>query len=358
MAGVAEAEPSAFAEDYQAWLDAGHHGEMAYLENTRDTRPDPRKLQAEARSVICVADVYPSDLAPLEGEAPAEQGASPPKTSTPVGQLARYGWGRDYHKVIKKRLHAVVDQLVDAFPDAAFRCTTDTAPLFEREYASLAGLGWTGKHTLMINPSLGSWMLLGCIVTDLELTPTTHEPQLGHGPLIDQGDHCGTCTACIDACPTDAINPGPRKREVFATRCISYLTLEHRSPIDETLHDPIGSWIGGCDICQEICPHNRKTDSYTSHHDYQPRDHAAGLKLADILAWTDEDRTKHLAGTSFMRMKLPMLQRNALIAAGNALSQSGNDVLRQAVEACRNHTDPLVRTTAEQVISKLDPSKK
>jgi len=352
MAGVAEAEPSAFADDYQAWLDAGHHGEMAYLENTRETRSNPRKLQAEARSVICVADVYPSEPADnSEGETQASTMLDEPR-----GQLARYGWGRDYHKVIKKRLHAVADQLTDSFPGAAFRCTTDTAPLFEREYATLAGLGWTGKHTLMINPSLGSWMLLGCIVTDLKMTPTTHEAQLGHGPLIDQGDHCGTCTACIDACPTDAINL--RKREVFATRCISYLTLEHRSVIDERLQPLMGDWIGGCDICQEVCPHNRKIDSYTTHPDYQPRDHAAGLKLAAILAWTDDDRSKHLAGTSFMRMKLPMIQRNVLIAAGNALSQSNNDTLRQAVEACVNHADPLVRSTAEQVVSKLDPSKR
>ena len=238
LAGVCDAAPSDWEEAYREWIAAGKQGEMGYLARNVEKRLDPRELVPGARSVIVVADQYGS----------RNQEPAPVKTGD--GRVARYAQGADYHVVMKERLHAICDALRLEHPGHEFRAFVDTAPVLEREHALRAGLGWIGKNTLLIHPQLGSWLFLGGILTTLEVRlPPEQE---GKGP---EPDHCGTCTRCIDACPTAAISPGP-ERSIDARRCISYLTIEHRSAIAPELAAQMGEWLYGCDVCQEVCPHN------------------------------------------------------------------------------------------------------
>lgn len=230
LSGVCDVRPSRWTEQYRAWLKAGKHGSMEYLSRNAEIRAEPERLLPGAASAIMVADLYRSRDQPGDAANPG------------AGKVARYARGRDYHKVIKKRLHTLCDELKAMHPSAGFRAFVDTAPLMEREIAQQAGLGWIGKHTLLIHPRIGSFFLLGGILTTLEIAQTASAIT----------DHCGTCTRCIDACPTDAISP----YSIDASRCISYLTIENRSSIDASFHQAMGDWLYGCDICQEVCPHN------------------------------------------------------------------------------------------------------
>ncbi len=388
LIGIAPAKPSENGDCVRHWIGDGRHGEMAYLANHLDVRLDPGKLLEGARSIICVADKHPAktDLNPT--------GAAP------YGKIARYAWGDDYHKTLKKRLHRLADALAKAHPGQRFRSTVDTAPILEREHAAQAGLGWIGKHTLLIHPAYGSYFMLGTILTTLNLKTTQ---QAGYPePTVPPTDHCGTCTRCIDACPTGCItDPGPPDsggkdsgradsegtdfggidsggRSVDAARCISYLTLEHRSAIDPALHAQMGDWISGCDICQEVCPHNREQGSGFSNPDprpgdqsrlrlselpiddrYTPRPPAPGLSLRDILAWTEDDRREVFKGSALKRIKLDMLKRNALIAAGNALAQREDAQLRKRIDEIESDAaePPMVRFTARQVLDRLERGK-
>ena len=262
--GICAATPTTFDRALQAWLDDGRHGSMAYLDRHREVLRDPAGLVPGARSIICVADQYATGARDAPGP----------------GRIARYARGRDYHKVIRKRLHTLADALRETWPDATFRACVDTAPLLEREYAARTGIGAIGKHTLLLRPGTGSWLLLGELVTTAELASTRDDPAL-HDP-------CGTCTRCIDACPTDAITPW----SVDARRCIAYLTIEHRERIDPADHAAIGDWIFGCDICQEVCPHGTPTRrgrrSAVIPDDYAPR--RDRFDLRDVLAWDADAR--------------------------------------------------------------------
>ncbi|MGB0766482.1 MAG: tRNA epoxyqueuosine(34) reductase QueG [Phycisphaeraceae bacterium] len=348
LCGIASAKASEYAEHLHDWLADGKHGEMHYLADHADIRTDPGRLVEGAASVVVVADAYHADTQHLK-----------PNTQHPTGRVAKYAWGDDYHKVLKKRLHAVCNALEAQYPGHTYRATTDTAPIFERELATRAGLGWTGKHTLMIHPRLGSYFLLGTIVTTLPMQ--TSELAGFPAPLSPPTDHCGACTRCIDACPTDAIaSEGYR---VDARQCISYLTLEHRSAIDERYHEPMGDWLAGCDICQDVCPHNRRRSALAAegddplevHERYTPRDDAAGFDLLDILNWTADDRQRAFVGSALKRIKLDMMQRNALIAAGNALRQRDDAELRAKVMelAQADNLSPIVRDTARAVCQRL-----
>ncbi|MEM7621922.1 MAG: tRNA epoxyqueuosine(34) reductase QueG [Planctomycetota bacterium] len=303
-AGIAESLPIETGDAFRAWVAAGRHGSMAWLEETAETRIDPRRVLPGARAAIMVADLYAAGSATAgRDEAAAETSPSP--NPSPRGRIARYARGKDYHKIIKRRLHALSDALRTEYPSAEFRAFVDTAPVHERELAARAGIGWTGKHTLTINPRLGSYFLLGGILTSLPLEP----------PALQQPstDHCGTCTRCIDACPTDAITP----YAVDARRCISYLTIEHREAIDQSLHPAIGDWIFGCDICQEVCPHNRERETgVTPNEAYAER--AASFDLLEVLNWDEDARRASVSGTAMTRVKLTAFRRNAAIAAGNA----------------------------------------
>ena len=297
LAGVCEALPSDYQDEYRTWIAAGKHGEMGYLARNVALRIDPRELLPGARSIICVADRY-------HVETPKRQNVETSRPEKGFGRISRYARGNDYHKSMKKRLYVLCDELRAAFPEDGFRACVDTAPVLEREHAQRAGIGAVGKHTLIIERGVGSYLFLGEIITTLALTPSR--------PAAP--DPCESCTRCIDACPTDAITPW----SVDATRCISYLTIEHRSEIDPSFHDSMGDWIFGCDICQEVCPHNQRTRAkrrVEMNPVYEPR--REGFDLLEILTWTEEDRRDAFAGTALKRATLDMMKRNARIALGN-----------------------------------------
>ena len=228
LAGVTAAAPSSDAEAFLEWVAAGMAGNMRYLTDHRAAvRRDPRSLLPSARSVVCVAKVY--------------------KQPDPPPHIAQYAITRDYHDVMKAGLERLAQRLIDVYGDFEYRCFVDTAPLLERTYARLAGLGWIGKNTCLINQELGSWLFLGEIVTSLPLDSGVPAP-----------DRCGTCTRCIDACPTQAIVPGGLRTVLDSTRCISYYTIEHRGDVPWRCDEGLGEWIFGCDICQDVCPWNRR----------------------------------------------------------------------------------------------------
>jgi epoxyqueuosine reductase len=326
-AGIAQAEKSRHTSSLEQWLAQGKQGEMAWMNRNVEIRLDPRNLLEGAKSVICVADRY--------GE------IEEPELAEGHGRIARYARGKDYHKVMKKRLHDVCDTLRQHYPDETFRACVDTAPLLEREFASKASLGAIGKHTLLIEQGIGSWLLLGAIVTTVELTPTVSNEQ----------DPCGSCTRCIEACPTDAIAPW----SVDARKCISYLTIEHRGEISTDLFSGIGDWLFGCDICQEVCPHNQTTqrgagaplnDSYTPER--------TSLDVLEVLQWDEEIRGEQFRGSSMKRAKLGMMRRNAVIVAGNLLQYSEDARLLGALKTIANEDDDeLVRNTAIAVLNNL-----
>lgn len=299
LAGIAGVEPSAWAEELTDWLAKNKHGQMAWLDRNTELRQNPDQLIDHAKSVLMVADLYASRSDNID--APLERGQ---------GRIARYARGRDYHKAMKKRLMALADQLRVDHPNADFKVFVDTAPVLERELAHRAGLGWTGKHTLLIHPKAGSYMLLGGIVTTLDFTP----PESQH----PEPDHCGTCTRCIDACPTDAITP----YSVDARKCISYLTIELREDIEPSLASKIGDWIYGCDICQEVCPHNSPREDAPPANPIYNADRDR-FDLLEVLGWTEDDRRDAFTASAMKRAKLDMMHRNAKIVAVNQGIQTG-----------------------------------
>jgi epoxyqueuosine reductase len=335
LAGVAPASASPRQGYVRAWLAAGKHGQMAYLERNVEVRLDPTKFLEGAQTVICVADVYPSTA------------TDSPSTDQPQGRIARFAWGDDYHRIIKKRLFQLADALRARWPEHQFRAAVDTAPLLEREHATHAGLGWIGKHTLLINRDKGSWLLLGQIVTTMELTGLVQEP-------VAAVDHCGTCRRCIDACPTGCISD--EGYALDASRCISYLTIEHRDPIDPQLQAAMGNWIAGCDICQEVCPFNAPKagkEPAAYQRGYATRPPGPTIDLLELLDWDTETRQAALQRSALKRIKLDMFKRNALIATGNYLAEHRNRSLQERVRIVAQDPQaaPIVRLTAGQVLA-------
>ena len=379
LLGVAAAEPSPYGQYVRRWLASGQHGQMGYLAENIDKRLDPRRFLPGAQSVISVADRYvavgdPSGPARVEGRNQAttcghaahpglaETRPSKLKRGRPVsprrsiGRIARYAWGNDYHTIIKKRLHTLADALRRHWPNHQYLTCVDTAAILEREHASRAGLGWIGKHTLLIHPRLGSWLLLGQIVTTLPV-------ECSEPTRSVTTDHCGNCTRCIDACPTRCI--APKGYQIDAQRCIGYLTVEHRGTIDPQLHGPMGQWIAGCDVCQQVCPFNVEGTARLDESspqggeglrpEYEPRSPAPQVDLFEVLGWDAEDRRRAFQGSALRRIKLDPLKRNAIIAAGNYLRKHLDDRLRRRLDqmACDPRESDLVRTTAAQVLEQL-----
>lgn len=347
LAGVAPAEPSSRRDEYLAWLRAGKHGDMAYLEEHLEERLDVTRLLPGARAVIVVADQYAR-----AGDADA---AVPPGDG-PTGLVARYARGRDYHRAINKRLHALCDRLRERWPGARFRAFVDSGPALEREHAVRAGLGqgggrvFAGKHTLVIHPRLGSWLLLGGVATTLEIASPEPAPAAGAG-----ADRCGTCTRCIDACPTGAIAPGGWS--VDATRCVSYLTLEHRGAVDASLHAGMGDRLVGCDVCQDVCPYNAAAGGGAAGTGVNPayadpEGVRARLPLLEVLGWTPEDRSRVLSGTAAKRASLEMLRRSAVIGLGNALAERWDEGVAARLREAALEAG-VVGETARRVLSRL-----
>lgn len=280
----------------ESWLHRGYHGTMSWMERNFDKRIDPRELLPGAKSVISVMDVYC-------------QGIEHPE-SREVGLISRYAWGDDYHVVVKNRLHLLLDWIKGEVGDVGARVFVDSAPVMDKAWASRSGLGWIGKHSNLLHPQLGSWFFLGEIICDIELEPD--------GPIPD---HCGTCTRCIDACPTDAI---VEPYVVDANRCISYLTIEHRDDdIGGELAEKMDNWIFGCDICQDVCPWNK----------FSPTTRESAFLPSDGIEATSLDEWSHLTSTAFearfsesaiARTRLQGFARNVRIARGN-LPADAND---------------------------------
>jgi epoxyqueuosine reductase len=292
VVGVAAAGKARTAPALGGWLDAGMHGEMGYMARTRDLRSDPRQLLPGCRSVVAVAMSYRQQR--------------PDSTSFSVDDgrvwVSRYAWGRDYHRILKKRLLRLGRWLAERRPGCAWRATVDTAPVLEREWAARAGLGWIGKNTMLLNRELGSELFLGLLLTDVELDSDRQRTE-----------HCGTCTACLDACPTGAF---PEPRMLDARRCVAYLTVEHRSQIPGELQPGVGSMIAGCDICQEVCPWTRKAPTGL-HPEFAPNDARFRPRLADLEALDKEGYRSWRQGSALNRVSHPQFRRNLAVSRKN-----------------------------------------
>src|SRR5262245_19151018 len=291
--GIAPAAAFPELRFFREWLDRGYAGEMAYLHRTADNRADVRCVLPSAQTVIVTATNYNTDR-PYSVEC-----ADPERA-----RIARYAWGDDYHDVIGARLDALVDWMRAASTEPFdARAYVDTGPVQERVYAQYGGIGWIGKNTCVIHPQLGSWIFLAEIICSLPLDVDA--------PSLDQ---CGTCTLCLEACPTGAIvAPGV----LDSNRCISYLTIEKRGEIPDALHGALGSHVYGCDVCQEVCPWNaiapRSSDAA-----WQPRRAWDRVDLLTLAERTDDELADALRGSAMRRTKAQGLRRNVAIAAANA----------------------------------------
>lgn len=308
----------------RAWLAAGKHGEMAYLENREGMRADPRSLLPGAtRAIVVTMDYLVPDSDPLHvlGD-------------HTLGYVSRYALGRDYHKALRRRLAKLAERINSAVGPAGFRACVDSAPLLEKALAERAGIGWFGKHTLIMNRSSGSWFFLGVLLTDVPLPIDV--PQ--------RVEHCGSCTACIDVCPTQAIT-GPR--ELDARRCISYLTIELKGAIPIELRAPIGNRIFGCDDCQLFCPWNRYAKP-PQVIDFQPRHKLEGESLLGLFAWTAQEFDERTKGSALRRISYEQWQRNVAIALGNAPYERA---IVEALEQRSAVAAPLVKEHCEWAIN-------
>jgi epoxyqueuosine reductase len=329
LAGIAPAADSAELEHFPRWVEAGHAGEMKYLEARDEAgnlkRGSLRHTAPWARSVVVCAMNYNT--------------AQPYSTEfhDPVrGWVSRYAWGgEDYHDSVLRRLRHVESALMRAVSGPlTTRCYVDTGPLVERVYAKYAGIGWIGKNTCIINQQKGSWLFLGVILTSLELTADLPAP-----------DRCGSCTRCLDACPTHAFTA---PHQLDASKCISYLTIEKRGAIPEDLRDGMGRHVFGCDICQDVCPWNRKAPA-TSATEFQPRPELVNPALDWLAELSVEDFRAHFRHTPISRAKRSGLRRNAVVAIGN----SGDATFLRVTEKLTRDQDPVVAETARWALRKL-----
>ena len=302
LCGVAPAEKFPELERMPEWLSRGYAGQMRYLEDPR--RESPGRVLEDARSIVVCALNYGTG-SPYTAQALAASSADMPR-----GWISRYAWGEDYHRVLGEKLENLITAMRGEFSDPfAARAYVDTGPIVERVAAKHAGLGWLAKNTCLIHPELGSWLFLGVIVTTLDLAPSLPP---GQPP---QPDLCGQCTLCIDACPTSAL---VEPYMLDARRCISYLTIEHRGSLPEELRPVMGAHVFGCDICQDVCPYNRKAP-IPSFPEFEPR--RAEL-FAPSLEWlvslSEREYQEMFRGSAMKRAKYQGLVRNACVALGNA----------------------------------------
>jgi len=342
LVGVARAAPSARGAELRRWISEGKHGEMSWIAERVEQAVDVRTMLKNARSVVCVADRY-HDGRPDRAARDSANGA-------PRGRIARYARGKDYHDMIRDRLRRLARAIRELSPGCETRLTGDMHPILEREQAARALLGAIGKHTLLIHPARGSYFLLGEIVTDADIAASDEAPR---AHAIPEGDLCGSCTRCIDACPTDAITPW----SVDARRCIAYLTIENRGEIPREFFGTTGDWWFGCDVCQEVCPHSQPTRASRragANPAYAPR--LDSVDLLEVLGWTEEDRARLVVSSAIKRASLAMMRRNALLALAGALRHaSPADAAairaRAAAVAADTAEDAVVRAAAEALLA-------
>ncbi len=328
--GVARADADPLrAQRLAEWLEQGRHGSMGWMADRAAQRQSPQALWPEARSVIALAMNYAPASNPL---ALAGQHS--------VGRISAYAQGADYHDIVKKALKALARWLIAeavrrGIAGADVKVFVDTAPVMEKPLAQSAGLGWQGKHTNLVSREHGSWLFLGEIHTTLELAPN------------DQGrPSCGSCSACLDACPTGAF---PQPYRLDARRCISYLTIEHKGPIPEEFRRAIGNRIYGCDDCLAVCPWNKFAETAHRHQAFLPRAELATPRLEDLLSLDDAGFRAVFAGSPIKRIGRGRFVRNSLIAAGN----SGLASLVPRVAALTGDSDPVVAEAAQWALREL-----
>jgi epoxyqueuosine reductase len=321
LAGVTRAEPLLEdAQRYLKWVDRGMAGAMGYLTDRRATmRTDPRLLLPAARSIICLGKLYNGP-----------QLRSTELNDSELGWISRYAWGEDYHQVVRRGLENLVEKLGTGHE---WMICVDTAPLLERSYARQAGLGWIGKNTCMINQEQGSWFFLGEILTSLELEPDSPPP-----------DRCGTCTRCIDACPTQAIPAAGY--EIDARRCIPYFTIELHGAVPEEMRAGIGQHIFGCDICQDVCPWNRQAP-VAEEPGFEPRHFAPPLE--ELAGLSEEQFREAFRASPIQRAKYAGFLRNVAIAMGN----SGQAKFREPLEKLAAFPNELVAEHARWALGQL-----
>jgi epoxyqueuosine reductase len=327
LAGVTTPDPPPHYTTFEDWLAQGRHGTMDYLatERSRARRANPREILPECKSILVLATPYSS---------PSGRGASEGQGEGEItGSIASYAWGADYHDVLPARIKELVQFIEEqaGYP-VKNRWYTDTGPLLERDLAQRAGIGWIGKNTCLINPKRGSYFLLSEILLELALEPDT--------PFVT--DHCGTCTRCIEACPTDCILPD---RTIDATRCISYLTIELKDEIPVELRDKIGDWVFGCDVCQMVCPWNR----FAKEGDVSFGDKIPTRPLIHEMSVSTPDFNQRFRGTPVKRARRGGYLRNVAVALGNTGNMHALPVLQNAV----HDEDPLVREHARWAINKI-----
>ena len=337
LVGIAKARPTLEAAFYPEWLERGFAGQMSYLEGRRgEMRADPRNLLPSAESVISVGVVYNTEH-PYSTEIECDG----------RGWVSRYAWGEDYHHVLKERLQALVEVLRrDLGPFDAKVCV-DTAPLLERAYAHRAGLGWIGHNTCLINQQVGSWVFLGEVLTSLDLDPDDPAPF-----------RCGSCTRCIDACPTDALVPtGQTDGPAYAldsTQCISYWNIELRGPIPALARGEMGAHLFGCDICQDVCPWNRRA-AVTEADEFQPRN--ALPDLEELASLSREEFDRRFSDTPIERSRYRGFLRNVAVAMGN----SGERKFLEPLGRLAVSLDPVIAEHAQwarAAIEKQSPERK
>ena len=314
-----DAIPEAAAR-LRAFVDQGHHGQMAWMAERMEWRGNPSALWPQARSVIMLAEPYTPDENPL-----------PLLQQTDRGVISVYAQGKDYHDLVKRRLKRLGRWLIDESP-CEIKVFVDTAPVMEKPLAQAAGLGWQGKHSNLLSRDLGNWFFLGAIFTTLDLPKD--EPEVSH---------CGSCTACLDICPTKAF---PAPYQVDARRCISYLTIEHKGPVDAELRSLMGNRIYGCDDCLAICPWNKFAQTA---HDIGYEARHGAPPLAELAALDDDAFRARFAGSPIKRIGRDRLVRNVAYAIGN----SGNPSLAFALKPLLQDEDPTVADAASWALSRL-----
>lgn len=308
------------AQVFLEWVAAGMAGSMRYLTDHRAAmRQDPRSLLPSARSIICVGKVYKQ-----------------PQTSP---HIAQYAVTRDYHDVMKQGLETLAARLQEIRGPFEYRSFVDTAPLLERSYARLAGLGWIGRNTCLINQELGSWLFLGELVTSLEWNAGTPAP-----------DRCGVCMRCIEACPTQALIPGGLRTLLDSNRCISYYTIEHRGEIPPEQREGLGEWVFGCDICQDVCPWNvRENRGAVETEDPAFASAIQGLSLEELASLSAEEFRDRFRRTPIWRTKYSGFLRNVAVAMGNA----GDARYRPVLERLAGSSDAVVASHAQWALGRL-----
>ncbi len=322
LAGIAPATAVDGFDRLRDWLARGFAGDMDYLRRHADARRHPSAVLPEVRSVVMVGMSY----------APADKEDQAGPTT---GKVARYARGSDYHDVLRAKLNALLAWVQGEVPGCHGRGVVDTAPLLERDFARRAGLGWFGKNTMLLDKRHGSYFLLGALLLDLELRPDPPHAT----------SHCGTCTACLDACPTNAfVAPGV----LDSRRCLSYLTIELKGDVPDELRPAMDEWLFGCDVCQEVCPWNRKAPP-GKEPDLQARPDLIAVDLIELLGLSEEEFRRRFKGTALWRTRRRGLVRNAALILGNR----GDAAALPALERLGNDAETVIREAARWAIEQI-----